>query len=105
MRTHGPPVFPAISDPTRRDLLLRLAGKERSAAELAAPFPTTRSAISQHLAILLDAELVERRREGRFQLYRLRVEPLEEVSDWVQLFENFWDERLDRLGRRLEEAG
>lgn len=94
--------FYAIADPTRRELLRLLAGGERSASELAEPFPTSRSAVSQHLGVLLDAGLVERQRDGRRRVYRLRPEPLREVADWIDTFDAFWDDRLSRLGRFLD---
>jgi len=96
--------FHALADSTRRDLLLLLTDGERSANDLATPFPATRSAVSQHLAILLSAGLVDRRREGRRQMYRLCPEPLAEVLTWVQVFEEFWTERLQRLGEYLDES-
>lgn len=101
MMTHDP-VFHAIADATRRDLLLLLRDGERSASELAAPFDVTRSAVSQHLGVLLDAGLVERRRDGRRRLYSLRPEPLREVRSWVDVFSEFWDGRLGRLGEYLD---
>lgn len=82
-------------------MLLRLG--ERTASELAEPFPVTRSAVSQHLGILLDAGLVERRREGRHRLYSLCAGPLEEVDAWVEVFRAFWDDRFRRLGAFLDE--
>lgn len=105
MRSTETTVFQAIADPTRRDLLLRLRGGERSTSELAQPFPVTRSAVSQHLGILLEAGLVERRRSGRHRLYSLRAEPLEQVQAWVQVFSDFWDDRLRDLGAWLDEEG
>lgn len=105
MRSTETTVFQAIADPTRRDLLLRLRGGERSTSELAQPFPVTRSAVSQHLGILLEAGLVERRRSGRRRLYSLRAEPLEQVQAWVQVFSDFWDDRLRDLGAWLDEEG
>jgi len=74
----------------------------RTALELAAPFAQSRSAVSQHLAVLARAGLVERRREGRHQVYRLRLEPLREVVDWTAGFDAYWDTRFDNLGRYLE---
>lgn len=97
-----PDVFHAIADPTRRDLLVLLRTGERSASELASPFDVTRSAVSQHLGVLLDAGLVERRRDGRRRLYRLRPEPLEAVRSWVDVFSEYWDDRLERLGEYLD---
>lgn len=95
--------FDALGDGTRRELLLLLREGERSASELAEPFPSTRSAVSQHLGILLEAGLVERRREGRRQLYRLNAEPLTAIYDWVAVFEEFWDDKLARLDDYLED--
>lgn len=92
----------ALADPTRRDLLTILCTGERSASELAEPFEVSRSRISQQLGILRDAGLVERRREGRRSLYRLRAEPLEGVHDWISLFEPFWDDCLRSLGDYLD---
>lgn len=90
--------FDALGDRTRRQLLLLLRDRERSASELAEPFSQTRSAVSQHLGVLLQAGLVERRREGRRQLYSLNAQPLAAIYDWVAVFEEFWDDRLERLG-------
>ncbi len=95
--------FQAIADPTRRQLLSSLRSGELSASKLAEPFRQSRSAVSQHLAILARAGLVERRRDGRRQVYRLRPERLKEVADWTEEFSAFWDGKLDRLGRYLEE--
>ncbi len=95
--------FHAIADPTRRRLLTMLRSGERSASELAQPFTQSRSAVSQHLAILARAGLVVRQRDGRRQVYRLRPEPLREVVDWTAEFGAFWDQRFDRLGQYLEE--
>lgn len=102
MPPHDAAVFHAIADPTRRDLLVLLRLGERTASELAEPFDVTRSAVSQHLGILLEAGLVERRREGRHRLYRLTAGPLEEVDAWVQVFRAFWDDRFRRLGNYLD---
>ncbi len=95
--------FHGIADPTRRQLLTMLRSGERSASELAEPFSQSRSAVSQHLAILARAGLVVRNRDGRRQLYRLRPEPLRQVIDWTTEFDAFWDQRFDRLGQYLEE--
>jgi DNA-binding transcriptional ArsR family regulator len=98
-------VFHAIADPTRRDLLILLRDGERSASDLAAPFDVTRSAVSQHLGVLLEAGLVARRRAGRRRLYSLRAEPLREVHSWVHIFSEFWDGRLEHLGEYLDGGG
>jgi DNA-binding transcriptional ArsR family regulator len=76
-------VFHAIADPTRRELLDRLAGGEQPVGRLAARIDMTLSAVSQHLRLLREAGLVVDRREGRERLYRLNPAPLHEVAGWV----------------------
>jgi DNA-binding transcriptional ArsR family regulator len=76
-------VFHAIADPTRRELLDRLAGGEQPVRRLAARIDMTLSAVSQHLRLLREAGLVVDRREGRERLYRLNPAPLHEVAGWV----------------------
>lgn len=94
--------FHAIADPTRRRLLELLAERERPVNSLSEAFTMTRPAISQHLRILREAGLVAERRVGRERQYRLRAEPLREVSEWVNQYERFWQERLDALGEHLD---
>jgi DNA-binding transcriptional ArsR family regulator len=101
-RTATSDVFLAIADPTRRAILHRLAHGEQTAGDLAAPFDTTQSAISQHLGILRDAGLVRVRSEGRRRVYHLRPAPLKRVARWVAHYERFWNERLDAIGEYLD---
>jgi DNA-binding transcriptional ArsR family regulator len=96
-------VFHAIADPTRRGLLDGLVAGEAAVGQLAASFDMSLPAISQHLRVLREAGLVTERRVGRERRYRVQPEPLREVVDWVQHFERFWNEKLDALGRHLEE--
>lgn len=95
--------FAAIAHPARRKILDLLAQRERSVTDLAKPFDMSRPAISQHLKILRDVGLVKVTRVGREQRYRLSSEPLEEVYDWVGHYTRFWVEKLDELGKYLEE--
>lgn len=97
-------VFAAIADPTRRAILDLLAGGERSVSAILSFVRGTQSAISQHLAVLRRAGLVQARAEGRRRIYGLRARPLMEVSEWVAHFDRFWDEGLDRLGAYLRET-
>ena len=96
-------IFQAIADPTRRALLDQLRNGEQPVKQLAAPFDVSLPAISQHLQILCEAGLVQVRKEGRQRFYRLNPEPLKEVSDWIINYEEFWTEKLDALGKYLEE--
>src|SRR5215210_3791715 len=90
-------VFQAIADPTRRGPLDLLGAGEQPVTSLARQFAVTLSAISQHMRVLREVGLVAVRRVGRERLYRLKAEPLKEVSDWVQHYEGFWQGRLEAL--------
>ncbi len=96
-------VFSAIADPTRRRLLELLAKGARPMGELARPFRISLSAVSQQLRLLREAHLVEVQRVGRERWYRLNARPLEEVADWVAIYERFWREKLDALGEHLRD--
>ena len=96
-------VFAALADPTRRDLVQRLAdGGEATATELSAELPMTRQAVSKHLALLEDAGLVEATRAGREVRYRLNAPPLGHAMAWMAQVGGRWDERLAALGRHVE---
>lgn len=86
-------------------MLEMLARGETPVTEVADQFEMTLSAVSQHLSVLKDAGLVSQRKEGRQRLYRLNPEPLHLVSDWLQFYEPFWNERLRRLGDYLDTDG
>ena len=95
-------VFTAIAHPVRRQILDRLARGEIRVNDIAAPFDISRSAVSQHLKILLDSELVVRERHGREQVYRLRPDNLNQVAEWLKKYEAFWTEKLVALGEFLD---
>lgn len=96
-------IFMAIADPTRRALLDQLRSGEQPVKQLAEPFAMSLPAISQHLQILCEANLVQMRKAGRQRLYRLNPEPLKQISDWIAHYEHFWQEKLNVLGTYLEE--
>ena len=95
-------VFHAIAHPARRAILVTLKHGEHAASQLAEPFQMTFAAISQHLRVLEEAQLVTVRRDGRHRLYRLRPRPLREVLSWTDEFATFFDKRLDALGDHLD---
>ncbi|MGB9043500.1 MAG: metalloregulator ArsR/SmtB family transcription factor [Pseudolabrys sp.] len=96
--------FAALADPTRRALLARLSENEDlSVSELAKPFSMSLPAIMKHLDVLSDAGLVGREKNGRIVSCRLRAEPMRDVNDWLNRYQKFWTERLDRLAAFLEE--
>jgi DNA-binding transcriptional ArsR family regulator len=97
--------FAALADPTRRAILARLADGEATVTELAAPFPITVQAVSQHLGVLERAGLIERGRSAQQRPSRLRAAPLGEAADWLGGYRRFWGAGFDALERRLREDG
>lgn len=95
-------VFAALSDPTRRELLRRIASGSATATQLARQLPISRQAVSKHLAVLDEAGLVDRTVTGREVRYSLRAEPLSDVVGWVSEVGTAWDKRLANLKKRLE---
>jgi DNA-binding transcriptional ArsR family regulator len=95
-------VFHAIAHPARRAILVTLKDGERTASELAEPFHTTFAAISQHLRVLQEADLVSVRREGRRRFYRLDPRPMQDIVAWIDEFAAFFGRRLDALGDYLD---
>jgi DNA-binding transcriptional ArsR family regulator len=90
-------IFRALADPTRRAVFERLMGREMSVSDLKAGFTVSQPAVSQHLAALRAAGLVQERREGRFTYYRADPEALAPLVDWVDRYRTFWPERMERL--------
>ncbi len=94
-------VFAALSDPTRRSIVRRLAGGEATVLELAEPFSISLPAISRHLKVLEGAGLISRSRDGQRRPCRLQPEPLMEIAAWAEHTRADWEERLDRLDAHL----
>lgn len=97
--------FAALSDPTRRSILARLAEGEATVGELARPFRVSRPAISKHLRVLEEAGLVERKRDGRVSRCELDAGPMRDAAEWIGRYRVFWGDRLDSLARYLERPG
>lgn len=95
--------FDAIACETRRKILDALRAGEQTVTALVDVARVSQPAVSQHLAVLKEAGLVDESRRGRFRYYRLRAEPLAEVLTWVRAYEQFWTDRLAALGRVLNE--
>jgi DNA-binding transcriptional ArsR family regulator len=96
--------FAALADPTRRALLARLGKRDSiSVSELAQPFAMSLPAIMKHLAVLSDAGLVARAKTGRIVACRLTARPMEQAMDWLNRYQRFWSEGLDRLAAFVEE--
>jgi DNA-binding transcriptional ArsR family regulator len=96
--------FAALSDPTRRALVMRLAAEpDLSVSELAGPFSMSLPAVMKHLDVLSDAGLVARNKTGRVVACRLHAEPMRDAFEWLNAYEKFWSERLSSLAAFLEE--
>ena len=90
-------VLVAISDPTRRSIMGRLARGPARISDVPAPFSMSLTGVCKHVRILEKAALVRRTRHGRENVLHLTPEPLRDVARWITTYERFWNERLDRL--------
>jgi DNA-binding transcriptional ArsR family regulator len=96
--------FAALADPTRRALIAQLEREQAmSVSELARPFSISLPAIMKHLDVLSDAGLITRRKVGRTVTCQLAAAPMEQAMHWLEHYQRFWSERLDRLAAFVEE--
>lgn len=95
--------FAALADPTRRAILARLAQGEASVNELALPFDMSQPAISKHIKVLEHAGLVSRSRAAQKRPCRIEAKPLEEATEWLEKYRQFWEANYQRLDSLLEE--
>ncbi|MBV8633169.1 MAG: winged helix-turn-helix transcriptional regulator [Burkholderiaceae bacterium] len=95
-------VFAALSDATRRRLVHALAEGEKTVGELAEPFAMSLVAVSKHLKVLEAAGIVQRRVDGRKHYCTLAPESLAGALDWIAIYRNFWNLRLEALGALIE---
>jgi DNA-binding transcriptional ArsR family regulator len=96
-------VFHALSDSTRRSILRDVSTGEKTVGEVARPYAMSLAAVSKHLKVLEDAELIARQRRGSFQLVKLRAKSLKPAEEWLAFYERFWNERIDALQSYLED--
>ncbi len=96
-------VFAALADPTRRQILKRLANGEASVNELAAPFEMSQPAVSKHLKVLERAGLVERNVDRQRRPARLKAEPMKAAVSWLEEFKDFWTGSFDQLDSLLND--
>ena len=94
--------FGALSDPTRRAILVRLAQGDATVGELAGPFDMSLPAISRHLKVLEEADLITNEREGKHRRCRLKPEALSAAADWLDFSRRFWRGSFDRLDAHLK---
>src|SRR5262245_32115848 len=95
--------FAALSDPTRRAIIARLASGEASVNDLAKPFAMSQPAISKHLKVLERAGLISRGRDAQRRLSRLEAKPLAEATEWLVKYREFWEGSFEKLDALLDE--
>lgn len=96
-------IFGSLADPTRRDILKRVARSELSVNEIAGSYDISLAAVSKHLKILERAKLVMKRRQGKQHLIRATPETLADAEKYLEQYRQMWDERLDSLDQYLME--
>lgn len=96
-------IFAALSDPTRRDILKRVAKKALSVNEVALPYKVSLAAVSKHLNVLERARLIEKQRRGRQHFIHLTSSALKSASRYLKAYERVWNDRFDRLDSLLTE--
>lgn len=96
-------VYGALADPVRRSIVEMLTGGEMEAGAIAARFDISRPAVSRHLRVLRESELVCARKDGTRRVYRLEGHTLGEVADWAERMRTFWSHRLNRLEQHLHQ--
>lgn len=94
-------IFQAIADPTRRAIIMLIALQAMTPNALAEHFDTTRQAVSKHLRILSECELVVPEQRGREIYYQLQVEKMKEIDNWLAQFRKIWETRFNQLDNLL----
>lgn len=90
-------IFQAIADPTRRAIITLIALQAMTPNAIAEHFDTSRQAVSKHLRILAECELVHQQQRGREIYYQLQVEKMKEIDNWLQQFRKIWEKRFNQL--------
>ncbi|MCF2870032.1 metalloregulator ArsR/SmtB family transcription factor [Octadecabacter sp. G9-8] len=96
------PIFRALADPTRRDILLMLRDTDMTITQVASNFDMTRAAVKKHLTVLSDGGLITVRANGREKYNALNPNAFTPIRDWLSFFDAFWDDRLSTLKTLIE---
>jgi DNA-binding transcriptional ArsR family regulator len=94
-------IFQAIADPTRRAIIALIAVQSMTPNAIAEHFDTTRQAISKHLKVLTECELVKQEHEGREIYYQLEIDKMKEIDKWMVQFRKIWEMRFEQLDEFL----
>ena len=94
-------IFQAVADPTRRAIIVLIALQAMTPNSIAEHFDTTRQAVSKHLRILTECELVKQEHQGREIYYSLEIDKMKEIDKWLEQFKKIWENRFDQLDKVL----
>ena len=94
-------VFQAIADPTRRAIIALIALQAMTPNAIAEHFDSSRQAVSKHLRILTECELVKQEQQGREIYYQLEIKKMKEIDKWLEQFRKIWEQRFDQLDKVL----
>ncbi|HTQ65566.1 MAG TPA: metalloregulator ArsR/SmtB family transcription factor [Puia sp.] len=95
-------VFQAIADPTRRAIIALIALQAMTPNAIAEHFDSTRQAVSKHLRILTECELVSQKQQGREIYYQLQINKMKEIDKWLEQFRKIWENRFNQLDAVLK---
>ena len=95
-------VFQAIADPTRRAIIALVALQAMTPNALAEHFDTTRQAVSKHLRILTECEVIKQEQKGREIYYQLEIDKMKEIDEWLEQYRQIWETRFEQLGEVLD---
>ena len=94
-------VFQAIADPTRRAILVLIASQAMTPNALAEHFDSSRQAVSKHIQILTECELVKQKQSGREIYYQLNTNKMKEIDRWIEQFRDVWENKFNQLDKVL----
>ena len=94
-------IFQAIADPTRREILALIASKKMTPNSIAEKFPSSRQAVSKHIKILIECDLLNQEKVGREIYYEFNPEKIKQVDDWVEQFRKLWEDKFNQLDKLL----
>lgn len=97
-------IFQALADPTRRAILVLIAAHSMTPNALAEHFHTSRQAVSKHIQVLTDTQLLRHEKSGREIYYHLNPDKIKEVDQWLDQFRNLWENRFDQLDQFISQT-
>ncbi len=95
-------IFQAIADPTRRAIIALIALQAMTPNAIAEHFDTSRQAVSKHLRILTECELIKQEQKGREIFYQLEINKMKEIDKWLEQYRKIWETRFEQLGEVLK---